>query len=87
MPVCQGHTHDRAATGHQCEIYCFSRKSGAPPRPAVFTTPALLLKLAMGESACLLLEGQKVLSGKRTAAGHIFQFASLDVALGNLFGR
>src|SRR5574340_931630 len=43
-------------------------------RPALFAAPAPLLKLAMGERACLLLEGQKVLPGKMTAAGYRFQF-------------
>lgn len=56
-------------------------------RPALFAAPALLLKLAMGERACLLLEGQKVLPGKMTAAGYRFKFASLAEALGNLLGR
>lgn len=56
-------------------------------RPALFAAPAPLLKLAMGERACLLLEGQKVLPGKMTAAGYRFQYPSLDDALGNLFGN
>jgi len=56
-------------------------------RPALFVAPAPLLKLAMGERSCLLLEGQKVLPGKMTAAGYVFQFSKLDDALGNLFGR
>ena len=56
-------------------------------RPALFVVPAPLLKLAMGERACLLLEGQKVLPGKMTAAGYRFQFASLAGALGNLLGK
>ena len=55
-------------------------------RPALFAAPAPLLKLAMGERACLLLEGQKVLPGKMIAAGYRFRFANLDDALGNLFG-
>lgn len=53
-------------------------------RPALFTVPAPLLKLAMGERACLLLEGQKVLPSKLLAAGYRFQFPSLADALGNL---
>jgi len=56
-------------------------------RPAFFAAPAQLLQLAMGERACLMLEGQKVLPGKMTAAGYRFQFANLDDALGNLFGK
>jgi NAD dependent epimerase/dehydratase family enzyme len=53
-------------------------------RPALFAAPALLLKLAMGDRACLLLEGQKVLPGKMSAAGYRFQFANLADALSNL---
>lgn len=55
-------------------------------RPALFAAPAPLLRLAMGERACLLLEGQKVLPGKMSAAGYRFQFASLDDALADLLG-
>jgi uncharacterized protein len=53
-------------------------------RPALFAAPALLLKLAMGERACLLLEGQKVLPGKMSATGYRFQFTNLADALSNL---
>lgn len=56
-------------------------------RPALFAVPASLLKRAMGERACLLLEGQKVLPGKMTAAGYLFRFPNMTDALGNLFGR
>lgn len=56
-------------------------------RPALFAAPAPLLRLAMGERACLMLEGQKVLPGKMTAAGYHFQYPRLEDALGNLFGR
>ncbi|MBI5626222.1 MAG: TIGR01777 family protein [Nitrosomonadales bacterium] len=56
-------------------------------RPALFAAPASLLKMAMGERACLVLEGQKVLPGKITAAGYRFQYPNLDAALGNLFGK
>lgn len=56
-------------------------------RPALFAAPAPLLRLAMGERVCLLLEGQKVLPGRMTAAGYRFRFAKLGDALGNLFGK
>ena len=56
-------------------------------RPALFAAPAPLLKLAMGERADLLLEGQKVLPGKISAAGYRFQFGSLADALGDLLGK
>lgn len=56
-------------------------------RPALFAAPAPLLRLAMGERVCLLLEGQKVLPGKMTAAGYRYKYPNLDAALGNLFGK
>ncbi len=56
-------------------------------RPALFAAPAPVLKLAMGERACLLLEGQKVLPGKMSAAGYRFQFTHLAEALNNLLGK
>lgn len=56
-------------------------------RPALFASPAPLLKLALGERASMLLEGQKALPGKMTAAGYNFRFASLESALGNLLSK
>ena len=56
-------------------------------RPALFVAPAPLLKLAMGERACLLLEGQHVLPGKISAAGYRFQFANLFDALSHLLRK
>ena len=56
-------------------------------RPAVFVAPAWLLKLAMGERASLLLEGQKVLPRKISAAGYRFQFADLAGAFDNLLEK
>jgi NAD dependent epimerase/dehydratase family enzyme len=45
-----------------------------------------LLKLSMGESASLVLEGQRVLPKRLLAAGLTFRFASLDQALRHLLG-
>lgn len=56
-------------------------------RPALLMAPAMLLKLAMGERACLLLEGQKVLPDKMSAAGYCFQFSFLADALSNLLRK
>lgn len=56
-------------------------------RPALFAAPASLLKLAMGERANMILEGQKVLPGKMIAAGYRYRFPNLGAALGNLFGK
>jgi uncharacterized protein (TIGR01777 family) len=56
-------------------------------RPAPFAMPAWLLKSVMGERACLLLEGQKVLPEKFAAAGYRFIFANLPEALKDLLGK
>ena len=53
-------------------------------RPAPFTMPAWFLKFVMGERACLLLEGQKVLPQKIESAGFRFSFAKLADALQDL---
>ncbi|TAN75870.1 MAG: TIGR01777 family protein [Gallionella sp.] len=56
-------------------------------RPAPFAAPAVLLKLAMGERASLLLEGQRALPGKMEAAHYRFAFANLADALRDLLGK
>lgn len=56
-------------------------------RPALFVAPARLLKLAMGERACLLLEGQRVLPRKMELARHRFVFTNLADALYNVVGK
>lgn len=55
-------------------------------RPALFVAPAALLKLGMGESASLLLEGQRTLPNKLQGAHFGFQFGDLQGALKNLLG-
>jgi uncharacterized protein len=54
-------------------------------RPAPFVAPAALLRLSMGESASLLLEGQRVLPKRMLAAGQVFRFGNLGDALNHLF--
>lgn len=56
-------------------------------RPAPFVVPAMFLRLGMGERACLLLEGQKVLPKKMETAGFRFAFINLADALRDLLGR
>jgi len=56
-------------------------------RPAPFVVPAMLLKSAMGERACLLLEGQRVLPKRMEAAHYRFAFASLADALHDLLDK
>jgi uncharacterized protein len=53
-------------------------------RRAPFIVPAMLLKLGMGERACLLLEGQRVLPMKMMAEGYRFASANLADALHDL---
>lgn len=53
-------------------------------RPAPFVAPAALLKLSMGESASLLLEGQRVLPKRLQAAQCRFAHPNLANALGDL---
>jgi hypothetical protein len=53
-------------------------------RPAPFVAPAALLKLSMGESASLLLEGQRVLPKRLLAAQCRFVHPDLANALGDL---
>jgi uncharacterized protein (TIGR01777 family) len=56
-------------------------------RPAPFIMPAMLLKPVMGERACLLLEGQKVVPGKMTAEGFRFSYTYLADALHDLINK
>jgi uncharacterized protein (TIGR01777 family) len=56
-------------------------------RPAPFIMPAWFLKKVMGERACLLLEGQKVLPGKIESAGYRFAFTTLTNALQDLLDK
>ena len=56
-------------------------------RPTFFIAPGALLKVAMGERTVLLLQGQRVLPTKLTAAGCQFKFASLGSALDDLLHR
>lgn len=50
-------------------------------RPAWFVAPAFLLRLGMGERSSLMLDSQRVLPAKFTAAGHSFRFPLLADAL------
>lgn len=53
-------------------------------RPALFVAPALLLRLGMGESAGMLLEGQRVFPKRLLTAGLSVRFDKLDDALKDL---
>ena len=56
-------------------------------RPAPLAVPAILLGAVMGERACLMLEGQRVLPKKINSAGYRHTFAKLADALHDLLGR
>lgn len=53
-------------------------------RPALFVAPSFALKLAMGERACLLLEGQQVIPKRLESSGFQFAHPRLDGALQDL---
>jgi len=53
-------------------------------RPALFFAPSFVLKLAMGERACLLLEGQRVIPKRLESSGYQFAHPRLDGALQDL---
>ena len=56
-------------------------------RPSFIAAPATLLKLALGERACLLLEGQRALPKKIEKARFRFAFPELTGALDDLLGK
>lgn len=56
-------------------------------RPAPFAAPASLIRLGMGERACLLLEGQRVMPRKMEEAQHRFAFPNLADALAGVLGK
>ena len=56
-------------------------------RPALFIAPGFMLRLAMGERAALLLEGQRALPANLTDAGYEFKYPTLSSALAALLKR
>jgi uncharacterized protein (TIGR01777 family) len=53
-------------------------------RPAVVSTPALMLRLALGEMSSMLLTGQRVVPARALAAGFVFAHPTLGEALQSL---
>ncbi len=65
----------------------FSRALGRTlRRPSLLPAPAPALKLALGEMATLLLDGQRAVPSKLLAAGYEFRFPEVGGALGDLLG-
>jgi uncharacterized protein (TIGR01777 family) len=56
-------------------------------RPAIFAAPGVVLRLAMGDRAALILEGQRALPTRLAAAGYQFKFPDLGSALNNVLSR
>jgi uncharacterized protein len=66
----------------------FARAFGkALGRPAFAPTPAVALRLLLGEVADVVTTGQRVLPRKAPALGYQFQFPTIDMALRDLFAR
>lgn len=53
-------------------------------RPARLRTPALMIRGLMGESAALVLEGQRALPDKLTNSGFVFRWPALPEALADV---
>ncbi len=56
-------------------------------RPAFLPTPIPMLKLALGDVACLLSDSQRCSADKALAAGFEFEFPELGLALNDLLRR
>ncbi len=53
-------------------------------RPTIFSVPAVILKIAIGELSSLLLSSQKVTAKKIIQSGFSFKFSDLENALGEV---
>ncbi len=66
----------------------FTRElAGALSRPAFLPAPAFGLKIAFGEMASILLEGQRVVPKKLLETGYRFRFPDLGSALSDVLAR
>jgi uncharacterized protein (TIGR01777 family) len=54
-------------------------------RPAVLPTPAVALRLAMGEMATLALDGQRAVPRAAVSSGYGFRFPELEPALRDIY--
>ncbi len=56
-------------------------------RPSWLPVPAFVLKLALGESSVIVLEGQRIVSSKAVEAGYSFSFTELEAALASVLNN
>lgn len=56
-------------------------------RPALFSAPALPVKLVLGEMSVLLLGGQRVLPARLASQGFSFRYSTIDEALAAVCAR
>ena len=56
-------------------------------RPAILHAPAFVLRLALGEMATLLLDGQRVVPERADQLGFQFRYRELGAALADIVGR
>jgi hypothetical protein len=55
-------------------------------RPSFIWTPALMLRLGLGEVAEVVTQGQRVIPKKAMTLGYPFKFPTIEVALTNIIG-
>jgi uncharacterized protein (TIGR01777 family) len=56
-------------------------------RPALFPAPAALLRLALGEIATLVLEGQRAIPRRLLDLGFSFEYPEIEAALRDLLRK
>jgi uncharacterized protein (TIGR01777 family) len=75
-----------AVSPHPSTNWEFTNKLGKVfGQPAFLTIPGFILKLALGEGAQIVLEGQRVLPDKLLKAGFRFNFPSIQNCLLDIF--
>jgi uncharacterized protein (TIGR01777 family) len=66
----------------------FSKALGrALHRPSFMKTPAVMLRLALGEVANIVTTGQRVIPRRPLELGYPYRFPTLDAALADLFAK
>jgi len=55
-------------------------------RPSIVPTPALALKVLIGELSEAMLTGQRALPERAKAAGYHFRYPEIDIAFRGIFG-